>query len=147
MDITLSFNPNSNFIDIGTNGADLQTGNDLANAIIISLFCNARAQSGDQYDGDDPQGWWGDSYATVQGFTVGSRLWLLRRQLLTQNIANLAQQYALEALQWLVTQFVVASVDVQTAIVDRFTLGMNITVTKPNGSIETFEYQFVWSQP
>lgn len=146
MDIALTFQNSSQFTDISLNGADLAVDQDLYTAIVISLFSNRRADPDDVVDGDYRGGWWGDSFATVNGFQIGSRLWLLSRQKATQDVANRAQQYCYEALQWLVDQFVVASILVETEIHPLFTLAIGVTVTKPDGTTIPFKFQYVWSQ-
>ena len=145
MDIALAFENNFNNFDIQLNGADLLVNHDLLTSVIMSLYCYRRAAPDDLIDGSNPQGWWGDSYAAVQGYQLGSRLWLLSRQKNTQNNANLARQYCLEALQWLIDDQVASSVQVETEIIDYFTLAIGVTINKPT-SVSNFKFNYVWSQ-
>jgi phage gp46-like protein len=57
---------------------DVQSGDDLESAVLISLFTDRRAEASDVVpDGsNDRRGWWGDSGSL---YLIGSRLWLLRR--------------------------------------------------------------------
>ncbi|MCV5591620.1 phage GP46 family protein, partial [Escherichia coli] len=77
---------------------DIVCGNDLQTAILISLFTDRLADASDETDDGNRRGWWGD---LEQDYRVGSRLWLLRRQKLTTQVALKAEAYAREALQWL----------------------------------------------
>ena len=50
---------------------------ELAQAVLISLFSWRKSNPDDGIDAPDRQGWWGDTYAVVPGDRIGSRLWLL----------------------------------------------------------------------
>lgn len=119
---------------------DLNDGNDLQTAIIISLFTDRVARDDDDIDGDDRRGWWGDS---GEDMDIGSRLWLLRRQKLTQKVAQKAEDYAREALQWLITDGVVSSIDAATQIVYPRRLNMVLRYRKP-GSTDSTDMRFFW---
>lgn len=146
MDIALLLQGGQPNADIGILNGDLITNKDLQSAIIISLLCNRLAEVGDVPTGTDRQGWWGDTYLTNNGFLIGSRLWLLHRANATQETANLAQSYCLEALQWLITQGVANSISVQAEINGLYALLISIQIYKPDTTVETFQFEYVWSQ-
>lgn len=83
--------------------------NPLPRAVIISLYSWRRANPDD--NAPVMMGWWGDTYPTVTGDRIGSRLWLLGREKITNNTLNRARDYAIEALQWLIDDGVVARVE------------------------------------
>jgi phage gp46-like protein len=84
----------------------------LVRAVVISLFTWRRANPDDALPGTEKMGWWGDNFATVENDRIGSRLWLLlRAKVLPETVAR-AQEYAREALQWLIDDGVAARVDV-----------------------------------
>lgn len=145
MDIALFFQQRQPNADIQINAPDLKINQDLESAVIISLFANRLAEPGDIFDGGDRQGWWGDTFATVNGSRIGSRLWQLKRQKTTQSVANLAKQYCLEALQWLIDDQVADSVQVQAEIIGLYSLGIGVEINKPTG-IQNFKFNYVWSQ-
>ncbi|HEJ7999074.1 TPA: phage GP46 family protein [Serratia liquefaciens] len=123
---------------------DLVSGDDLQTAIIISLFTDRVARDDDDIDGDDRRGWWGDA---DEENDIGSRLWLLRRQKLTQAVAQKAEDYSREALQWLVTDGVVSSFSVSTQIVYPRRLNMMIRYQRPgNGNDTDMRFFWVWEQ-
>lgn len=70
----------------------------LVAAVVISLFCDARA--GTDFS-DDPRGWWGDVLSAISGDTTGSLLWLISRAKNIQETLNEVQDYAEKALKWL----------------------------------------------
>ncbi|OTA13933.1 bacteriophage protein [Xenorhabdus vietnamensis] len=122
---------------------DLVTGNDLQTAIIISLFTDRQARADDVIDGTDRRGWWGDSGADYQ---IGSRLWLLHRQKLTTAVALAAEDYAREALQWMLDDGVAASVDIRTQIVWPHRLNMIIRYQRPGRDNEDLRFFWVWER-
>lgn len=133
------------YADIQINAPDLLIDKDLLTAVIVSLFSNRVAAPDDDIDGVDRMGWWGDSYATVNGDKIGSRLWELARSKQTQDTLNRAQQYCVEALQWLVDDGVAESFTVETANNGDAILAIAVNIYKPTGT-STFNFQYVWEQ-
>ena len=131
--------------DYAIAGADLASGDDLETAFLISLFTDRVALSDDIItDGStDPRGWWGDS---GEEFPIGSRIWLLQRaNMTTETLAN-ARDYIREALQWLITDGVVAKFDVYCEWTRPKMLGALVTAYKPDGSIINLQFQWVWNE-
>lgn len=79
-------------------------------AAIISLLTWRRAGVDDRLDDAERYGWWGDSFPSVTDDRIGSRLYLLRRRTLTAQTERDAQDYAREALQWMLDDGRVAAV-------------------------------------
>ena len=80
-------------------------------------------------------GWWGDSFAPVEGDRIGSRLWLLARAKLLADTPAKAKEYAQEALQWLLDDGVAAKVDVQAERQGLETLAMRVVIYKTGASV------------
>jgi phage gp46-like protein len=80
--------------------------------IIMSLFCERRATREEVLEPLLRRGWWGNTNADEEGFEIGSKLWLLEQAKLTIGNVNLAQQYAQDSLNWLVTDDFIDSVNV-----------------------------------
>lgn len=123
----------------------LVTGNDLQTAVLVSIFTDRVANPDDVIpDGtNDPRGWWGD---IGEDKPIGSRLWLLDRSKQTQEVLNNARDYILEALQWLIDDGVIASMDVQTQWVRDTFLGAQISLYQPTGSQISMTYAWAWKQ-
>ncbi|UMR99560.1 phage GP46 family protein [Escherichia coli] len=139
-DITLFYDEEALRCDWQVTVGDLVCGNDLQTAILISLLTDRLADASDDTDGGDRRGWWGD---LEQDYRIGSRLWLLRRQKLTTQVALKAEEYATEALQWLVDDGVVASLTTEARIVYPDRLYLTVTYRRPDA--ETTEWQkFYW---
>lgn len=89
--------------------ADLK--DSLTRAVIISLFSWRRADSSDDIDSDlSKQGWWGDTYSTDR---IGSKIWQLLRQKITDEILTRAEDYSRTALQWLIDDGLVDQITVK----------------------------------
>ena len=109
----------------------------LVRAVIISLFTWRRAHDDDVLPntGISRMGWWGDSFPPVANDKIGSRLWLLARAKLTDSTAQQAQDYAEEALQWLIDDGVAARVDVSATRRGISTLALTCTVLNRSGAV------------
>lgn len=140
-DITTVWNATSG--DWVLSGADLESGDDLTTAVVISLFTDRVAQADDVIpDGSgDPRGWHGDDPASP----IGSRLWLIFRAKRTQQTLTDAQSYAQEALQWLVDDGVVAAIDVYVEWQAPSMLAMRVTLFKNDGTQQALAYAWVWN--
>ena len=144
-DTTTLWNIAGGYADWSLSGAGLQTGDDLRTAVLISLFTDRTAQLDDEIpDGSaDPRGWWGD---TGQAVPIGSRIWLLERAKQTPETLRQARDYAIEALQWLIDDKVVASFDINVEWTRRSVLGMRVVAHKPGGSQQTMDFSWTWNR-
>ena len=124
-DLSLSFDPTTQRADLVIAGNDLATGDDLRTAVTLSLFTDRGSA-------------WQDS---LEGVPLGSRLYLLRRAKRTQQTLLQAQDYCREALAWLVSDGVAASVAVQTAW-QGTTLEIGIAIAQASGP--DAQFAFVW---
>lgn len=149
-DITIAWNPVLGYGDWTMFGADLLSGNDLATAVLVSI-CTDRLASSDftpppPGNTRDRRGWWGDTYSTSQ---IGSRLWQLERAIKSNSglLLALAQDYTAEALQWLLDDGVVGSLNIVAQWQNLTFLALSITATMPNGTTQSFFFSWVWNQP
>lgn len=105
---------------------DARVPNPLGSAVLMSLMTDRAVEGSDLTTSDgDRGGWWGDSLAEVAGDKIGSRLWLLHRSALTDSTPRRAEEYAREALQWMIDDGVATSID---ATATREATGIMLTV-------------------
>lgn len=108
----------------------------LSRAVVISLFTWQRASQSDEVDNDQRMGWWGDTFAENKGDKIGSKLWLLLRQKVTDETLNRAQEYAYDALKWLIDDGIYSdiTVDVERDEDDpnRINLDVQLTTSTSN---------------
>jgi phage gp46-like protein len=118
----------------------------LATAVLLSLFLDRRAEADDQVDGAGlfaRRGWVGDALAipgAAPGDRIGSRLWLLAREKQQDETLRLAEDYAREALDWLVGDGLAAEVAVAAAWIARGVMELTVTVTPPAGDPQSLTY-------
>jgi len=141
-DISTLWNPATQHADWAMEGYQLQTGDDLFTAVLISLFTDRTANPDDVIpDGSgDPRGWWGDD----PQYPIGSRLWLLSRSKETQQVPALAQDYVAEALQWLIDDGVVASFDILCEWTRPSMLGIQVVANKMDGTTASMNFNWAW---
>lgn len=120
------------------NGAQVSADmtDNLSRAVVISLFTWQRASQSDEVDNDQRMGWWGDTFAENKGDKIGSKLWLLLRQKITEETLNRAQEYAYDALKWLIDDGICSdiTVDVERDEDDpnRINLDVQLTTSTSN---------------
>lgn len=135
--------------DLSLVGDDLATDEGLNTAVILSLFCDARAAAGEVEPGTDPRGWWGDTFAAVAGDATGSKLWLLGREKQLPAVLQRAKGYAEDALAWLITDGVAASVNVTAeflpSMAPNYTIALGVEIARPHGGTFNRQFQYVWS--
>ncbi|EEF78401.1 phage GP46 family protein [Methylophaga thiooxydans] len=114
----------------------------LETAVIVALFTDRQADSDDVIpDGtNDKRGWWGDALASVSGDLIGSRLWLLQREKQTEPVRKAAEDYADEALQHLIDDEVVDSVQVTASYPRAEWLALDIDIETADGQLLNFNY-------
>jgi phage gp46-like protein len=140
-DITTIWNGTTGDWQVG--GAALSSGDDLATAVLISLFTDRQISADETApDGtDDPRGWWGDEGQ----YLIGSRLWLLERAKRTQDTLTLAQSYIEEALQWMVDDGIVARFAVYVEWTRDQMLGAQVTAYRTDGATKAMNFAWAWA--
>lgn len=140
-DIALTWDLESNRGDWSMDGPALATGNEPQAAVLISLFTDRMAQPGDVIpDGSgDPRGWWADD-----DVPIGSRLWLIQRSKQTPETLQKAYDYIAEALQWLISDGVVAQFDISVQWIRRSYLGAWVIGYKQDGT-EWINGKYIWA--
>jgi phage gp46-like protein len=140
-DILLDFTSNATTAALGAmavSGNDLLRDQSLQTAITLSLFSDAR----EIFDPDfveEARGWFADN-------TFGSKLWLLNRSKTEDGILSRVEEAARAALQWMLDDGVVESIDVSAQRLGIRHLQLNVSFTEPSGdgSIRNFKYFYNW---
>jgi phage gp46-like protein len=125
---------------------DLAVDEGLETAVLLSLFLDRRADGDDVIpDGtDDRRGYWGDAFPEVPNDLIGSRLWLLSREKQVQTVLSRAEEYAREALQWLLDDRVSDRIEVTAEFVRAGVLGIRVVIHRPRKAPAQFRYDFNW---
>jgi len=117
--------------------------NPLYRAVLISLFTWRRAEPDDYPELDN--GWWGDSFPTFQNDRIGSRLYLLSREKLTNKTPLKAREYIRQALQWLVDDGVAVSIEVSVTRSGIETLQASVVINQREGNRLALTFDDLWS--
>ncbi len=138
--IALVYDPSEQVADFTRiDGLNLDTDEGLETAVLISMFTDARAKDSDAVEGDK-RGWWGNAYLDPAG-ELGSRLWLVTRSNLTTASLKLVESYCVEALQWMITKKIAASVVATASRMDgQRNVGLaTVKITRPIKTAPRFE--------
>ena len=76
----------------------------------------------------------------VDNDQIGSKLWLLAREKTTADVARRADQYAREALAWMVADGVARAVDIVADFPMPGALGISVTITLPDDATREFQF-------
>ncbi len=119
-------------------GTGLVADFDLQTATLISLFSDAQAGPDDVIpDGSgDPRGWWAGP--------IGSKWWLRERSKALPTLPALIKNDAEQALQWMIDDGVVASVEVRAEYQDAKTIAAQVTLRRQNGTGIALRFARVW---
>ncbi|MEP9378380.1 phage GP46 family protein [Aquabacter sp. CN5-332] len=128
---------------------DLQCRQALATAVLICLQTDRRVDPTELPECETNRGWPGDAFDLQPGdVPLGSKLWLLRRRALTEDITLEAEDHAREALQTLIDQGACVRVDV-TAVrtPERARLDLDIALYGRDGSAVCQQsFAVLWDQ-
>lgn len=122
----------------------------LETAVLISLFTDRRAKEDDEVDDlNDKRGWWADQISenADEEDQIGSRLWLLDRQAITNTTLLRVKSFATEALSWMIDDGIAARVDIATekmSYPDDDKIAMKVDIFKTDGTTETFKFDNLW---
>jgi phage gp46-like protein len=142
MDIAL-YRPGAATANILVEAGELLADEGLLTAVLASLFCDARARTGDEPpDGtSDQRGWWGDQF-DEPGDRMGSRLWLLDRSLRTPYTLKRIEDYAREALSWMVADGLATKVQASAAFEGDEGYRLNVVMWAPARGTEPTGWRF-----
>ncbi len=145
-DIRTIYTPEKMTFDWAIAGAGLEEDDGLETAVLLSLFTDRRAAEDDPLPGaqDDRRGWWADQYLDNEGDKIGSRLWLIAREKQTTGVLVRAQEYAEEALAWLVQDGLARSVAATAEIVRAGVLGLTVEIARADGRASRYRFETFW---
>lgn len=110
-------------------------GDDITSAVLVSLLTDRRVTDEELQlygDGVSKRGWWPDSSQQKWG----SKLWLLRRRKMTEDILYQVEQYARESLQWLVDDGICHSIDCSAYMITHERIDLSVQLNrKPNNIV------------
>ena len=133
--------------DLAIDGYQLAEDDGLQTAVIDSLFTRRRANPDDTLPdpaNTDRGGYWGDAWPPAPGDLRGSRLWLLRREKQTREAMNRAEEFAKEALAWMVEDGVARQVDATASNPTDGVLALDVTIYRATSAPSRYRFQTFW---
>jgi len=144
MDAAIAFDPIQLAGDIALDGSDLAAERGLKTAVVMSLFFDARASADAVPAGGDRRGWWGDLVAPIEGDRIGSLLWTLSREKVLPSVVARAEEFARDALKWMIEDGIAARITVRGEIFEGDKLGLAIRIDRPDGDAVSFRFNDIW---
>lgn len=120
MDIALIHTENG--LDINFNSIDFEKDETLQTAILISLFSHQRH--------NNQKGWWGDTLSKKFGDKIGSNLWSLRREKMTQEKIKRVEEAAKSCLSWLIDDKIISSLEVKATPLKNEAISLSIKLNR-----------------
>jgi len=101
LDLAIELNEDGIYDLVIENGQFKQT-DTFDTAILITFFAERRANATEQPINELRRGWWGNELSDIEGFEIGSKLWLLEQSRNTDLTLSLAVNYTKQAFDWFV---------------------------------------------
>lgn len=151
MDIRLSQQDDFS-IDINVASGELVADDGLETSVLISLFTEGLARIDDELPGDEGEvisrrGWWGTDLLELATGTLGSLLWLSRRDKIELSSIERLRERAAASLAWLTAEGIAKSVDVvaeRQPDTDTESIALDIKITRPDGTDVNFRFANIW---
>ncbi|PKR50758.1 phage GP46 family protein [Thalassospira marina] len=128
--------------------SSFKTDHGLETAVIASLFTDRRARDDDAVPDGDRRGFWGDAWPVIPGLKVGSRLWLLDREIITSQTIARVREYGSEALRWLTDNGFARSVTFDAfrdRDAGRWVISVRVTISRPDGQLFERRFANIWN--
>lgn len=138
-----SYAPDMPIVINGVESSWLAVTDPLVRAVVISLFTWRRAKPDDKHEGVR-WGWWGDGLDDLSNDRIGSRLWLLAREKITQQTLVRARDYAEEALQWLLDDAVATKITVTAERIGLDGVALQCAIDRDEGAPLQLRFDNTW---
>lgn len=118
---------------------DFVSDSGIETAVLISLFSDKRVNESELPPGTtEKRGWWGDMFPDVINDKIGSKLWTLEREKITQQTLAAVETYAVEALDWMIEDGVATRIEA-TASTDEFNhVILSLSIYRPESEVNRF---------
>ncbi len=117
---------------------DIKTVESFETALLMSFFCERRAQSSEVLESHRRRGWIGNS----SDFENGSKLWLYEQSRVTRSTLTAIETAVTNGLQWLVDDGLVVKIEV-IAVLKNSNITLTITIERPNSKVDR-RYYDLW---
>ena len=126
-------------LEISENG-DFQTVAGFDTALLMSIYCERRASASQVPDVSRRRGWIGNEDGEIEGFEIGSLVWLYYQARAISATANGIDSAAREGLQWLLDDGYANRIDVKSDVYADSVL-LDVTISIVNKPVETRNFE------
>jgi len=135
-DISLTFDSAERVYDISiADNGDIATDDSFNTAIIMSVHGEKRASASEIVRPEFRRGSWQNELSDVEGYSVGSKYWLLENARSNQESLNFSIQTLEEAFQWMIDDNLLKEVNVDGTISFRG-ITNQVELVAPNNTTE-----------
>ena len=132
---------NDGYYDIAFENGNIKGVDGLESAILVSLFTDARASSGDVRDPLMRRGWLGN-ILNEDNRQLGSTLWLADQARADQNTANFLKREVKNCLNWMLEDGIIKYMSIATEIISSYTIKISINLVNNSGASEQYKILF-----
>lgn len=119
-------------MQIGADG-DILTKDFFDTALLMSLFCERRADPSEVPESHRRRGWIGNE--STPDFEIGSKLWLYEQARATRTVLRGIETVVLNGLQWFIDdEYAINNTAVSSLNLGSITL--TVTINRPNSKVE-----------
>lgn len=127
---------------------DFQKDEGLETAVAISLFSDRRVTDEElPHLAESKRGWWGDMFSDIDKDLIGSKIWTLARSKRTVEVLRRTEDYAKQALQWMIEDGIASNVTAAASFEGDVSQGkwkLEVGITRPTG--REFKYNILWEE-
>lgn len=134
--------------DIAFVNGDIKRGKPIESSVYLSIFCDAKATDyKGTTDPDMQRGWWGDLLKAA-GSVLGSNIWQLEREKMTQGTLNIIKSYCELALEWMLSDGIADKIEVETESFGKSespAVLLSVRIYRGNDTIASIKYKDFWN--
>ena len=129
--------------DITIDKDDLKADAGLETAVAISIFTDRRVTDDDLPDMErSKRGWWGDMVPEQPNDQIGSRLWLVEREKITNEVLRRSEELIEEGLDWMIEDGVANDISATSYYnIDKHLIS-EVEIQRPDQ--DAIRYQVLW---
>lgn len=136
-------NRDNGYYDIGFDAAgDIETGETLDTAIMMSITEQVRATAAEMPDSYLRRGWVGNE--TADGFEQGNKAWLFEQERVTGTMLAELGPVIKNGLQWLIDDEIAVSVEVETPRLQNGAVVVAINLYRDSSEVDRKLYE-IWN--
>lgn len=133
-------NNDSGYYDISFTNGDFTMTRGLETALLMSVYCDKRADVSEIPAPELRRGWWGNTVLGYGNYEIGSKLWLLEQARKDNVTLGLAKTYTADCLQWLIVDNLAKEIRVDSSfIINGLKIEVDIVVSQNKTISESYE--------